>query len=78
MYALFQRIMKGIPSEPEMRTVAKVVAEVFEDGSWCAFCGSLSQTDEEIINQGDPLTEDVAQVLFFAPRFKERPYKYRF
>lgn len=76
--SLFQRILKGIAPIPDFRTSAKIVAELFEDGKWCAFAGSLSQTDEEVINQGDPLTEEVARTIFGAKRFQEAEYKYRF
>lgn len=66
--------LKAPGAQNESVTAAKVVAVFSDDGSWVAFCGSLSETDDEIFKSGDPLTESAARELFFAERFKRAFY----
>jgi hypothetical protein len=47
----------------------KIVAVIGYSGKdWAAYRGLTSWTDEEVANNGDKISKEAAELLFYAPR----------
>jgi len=53
----------------------KIVAVIGYGGDWAAYAGLTNWTDEEVKDGGDKLGQDVAELLFYAPKAAGLEYR---